>query len=97
MFARGFELLPPDVSLSDSTRFIIEGGKLRIPLAALQGVGINAAKGIKEAFEESPYISVDDLRVRARVNKTAIEALAACGALSDLPESNQISFLEGLF
>jgi DNA polymerase-3 subunit alpha (Gram-positive type) len=92
MYARGYELLPPDVSFSDSCDFAIEDGKLRAPLAALQGVGVNAARGIKEAFDASPFISVDDLRVRAKVNKTALEALSGCGALSGLPESNQISF-----
>jgi DNA polymerase-3 subunit alpha (Gram-positive type) len=91
MFARGYGLLPPDLFCSDVSRFVVENGKLRIPLAALPGVGENAARGIKEAYEKSPFISVDDLRVRSRANKTAVEALLSFGALGDLPASNQIS------
>ena len=96
MYARGYELLPPDVARSESLRFLIEDGKLRIPLAALSGVGITAAQGIKEAFAESPFLSVEDLRIRAKVNKTALEALSGCGALAGLPESNQLSFFDNL-
>jgi DNA polymerase-3 subunit alpha (Gram-positive type) len=94
MYSRGFELLPPDPEHSDSVRFLIENGKLRTPLAALAGLGANAASGIKEAFAESPFLSVEDLRLRAKLNKTAIEALGSVGALEGLPESNQISLFD---
>ncbi|MDR0424196.1 MAG: PolC-type DNA polymerase III [Clostridiales Family XIII bacterium] len=91
MFARGYSLLPPDVGHSDAVRFLVEGGQLRIPLAALQGVGENAARSVKEAFDEAAFISVNDMKARSKINKTAAEALAASGALGGIPESNQIS------
>lgn len=91
MFARDYELLPPDVSCSDALKFTVEDGKLRAPLAALQGVGENAAKSVKAAFDEAPFISVNDMKARSKVNKTAVLALTDSGALGNIPESNQIS------
>jgi DNA polymerase-3 subunit alpha (Gram-positive type) len=79
------------VGHSDAVRFLVEGGQLRIPLAALQGVGENAARSVKEAFDEAAFISVNDMKARSKINKTAVEALTASGALGGIPESNQIS------
>jgi DNA polymerase-3 subunit alpha (Gram-positive type) len=93
MLSRGYEFLPPRVDVSDSVDFLVEGNRLRIPLAALTGVGENAAKGIARAFQQEPFISVDDFRVRAKVNATVAETLRSLGVLGELPESNQISFL----
>jgi DNA polymerase-3 subunit alpha (Gram-positive type) len=64
-------------------------GKVLLPFVALNGVGENAAKAITAEFEKKPFLSVDDMRNRAKVNKTAIEALMNHGVLSEIPESDQ--------
>lgn len=91
MYARGYEFLSAEIGRSDPTRFIPVEGKAMIPFAGLNGVGENAAKSIAAAFEIKPFRSVDDLRARAKVNRTAIEALTNHGALAGIPESDQIS------
>ena len=43
---------------------------------------------------EGKYLSVEDLRRRASVSKTVIEALEAAGALEDIPKTTQISLFD---
>jgi DNA polymerase-3 subunit alpha (Gram-positive type) len=54
-------------------------------------VGDTAATNLAEARDQGPFLSVDDMRERAKLNKTAIEALEKMGALKGLPESNQLT------
>ncbi|MCY0880364.1 MAG: PolC-type DNA polymerase III, partial [Firmicutes bacterium] len=61
MLARGFVFLPVHLERSDATQFLIEGNGLRIPFAALPGVGAQAALNIVTARQESPFLSVDDV------------------------------------
>src|SRR5690606_7936555 len=51
---RGLKLLRVDLYASDPLRFTIEGGALRPPLRALQGVGAAAAEAIAQARAEGP-------------------------------------------
>ncbi len=66
---------------------------MQLPFRAIVGVGDTAASNLAAAREKGPFLSIDDLRMRAKLNKTAIEALQRMGVLSDLPESNQLMFL----
>lgn len=91
MYARGYEFLPAEIGKSDATRFLPAEGKAMLPYSALSGVGENAARSIAAEFERKPFRSVDDLRTRAKVNRTAIEALTNHGVLAGIPESDQIS------
>lgn len=91
MLARGFCFQPVNLLQSDATRFIITNQGLLMPFAALNGVGENAARAIVTARQQSPFISVEDLQGRARLNKTVIETLRQEGCLEDLPENSQIS------
>lgn len=91
MLARGFEMERIDLYKSHPTRFTVTETGLRPPLAALGGIGVAAAQSISEAREIGhPFISQEDLRVRAKVGKAAVEKLAEHGALGDLPETDQI-------
>jgi len=89
MYARGIKFLPIDIYKSDAVKFKKDG--LRPPLNALQGLGVSAAHSIAEARNQGEFLSVDDLRIRAKVSKTVIEILQQNGCLDGLPESNQIS------
>ena len=90
MFLRGIYLLPVDIYESDADKFLIKEGKLLPPLKSLQGVGQNAARNIVEARKDGEFISLEDLRLRSKITKTAIETLVNHGCISDLPETNQL-------
>ena len=80
-----------DLYESDAIKFKVTENGLRPPLASLKGVGESAAKSIAAARDKNlPFISQEDLRQRAGIGRSVIEALANIGALGDLPETNQI-------
>lgn len=91
MYSRGYEFAPAEIGRSHATRFLVADGKVLLPFVALTGVGESAAKAIVTEYEKKPFLSVDDMRNRAKVNKTAIEALMNHGVLSEIPESDQLS------
>ncbi|MCG8484548.1 MAG: PolC-type DNA polymerase III [Clostridia bacterium] len=91
MNSRGLEFLPVDISESESGKFIVKDGKLLPPFLALQGVGESAAEAIVRERQKSVFSSVDNMKNRAKLNKTAIEALNNHGVLRNLPESDQLS------
>jgi DNA polymerase-3 subunit alpha len=47
------KLLQPSVLYSDTTEFVIEGDKIRVPLCVLKGVGEEAAKSVKRLMHNS--------------------------------------------
>lgn len=91
MYARGFEFLSVDLETSDGLQFYVREGRVQIPFLALNGVGETASRNIAEERNKHPFFSVDDLRLRAKLNKTAIEALKNSGVFDGIPESNQMS------
>ncbi|MDK2798539.1 MAG: polymerase subunit alpha, Gram-positive type [Clostridiales bacterium] len=91
MYSRGIKFLPIDLYKSDAVKFINTKEGILPPLNALQGVGINAAKSIVQARQDGEFLSLDDLRIRAKISKTVIETLQQQGCLKDLPESSQLS------
>lgn len=93
MLCRGIEFLPVDLYKSDWRVYKIEDGKIRLPFSAIDGVGENAAKSLAEAVNDGggDFISCDDLMVRAHIGASVVESLRQCGALGNLPDSNQIS------
>lgn len=91
MYLRGIKLLPVDLYKSDVKKFLVTKEGILPPLASLQGIGTSAAQNIACTRQESSFISMDDLRDRAKISKTVIEILKNHGCLKGLPESNQIS------
>ncbi|MCY0898275.1 MAG: PolC-type DNA polymerase III [Firmicutes bacterium] len=92
MLARGYRFYPIDLERSHATRFLIEHDGLIIPFAALPGLGVTAARHIIEARETQPFLSIDDLRQRARLSKSIVELLKKHGALQHLGETSQLGF-----
>lgn len=91
MLERGLEFDKIDIYASDPVKFTVTEKGIRPPLAALSGVGASAALSIAKVRDrKKPFISQEDLRIRAQISKTVIERLAEMGALDDLPENNQI-------
>ena len=54
-----------------------------------KGVGEAAAQSIVDAREQSPFISIEDLRNRTKISASLIDLLREGGCLGNLPESNQ--------
>jgi DNA polymerase-3 subunit alpha (Gram-positive type) len=92
-FMRGIRFAKVDLYRSDATRYLINpDGTLLCPFNSLQGLGDNAAHAIVEARKQGEFVSIEDLRTRARLNKSIIELLQNHGCLKGLPEGNQLVF-----
>ncbi|MDP2871354.1 MAG: DNA polymerase III subunit alpha [Bacillota bacterium] len=83
----GVELLPPDVNASEAG-FRVEGGKIRVGMAAIKNVGQAAIEGLVAARREcGAFRSLGDLcrRVDTRLlNKRALESLIRTGCFDSL-------------
>ena len=91
MMCRGIKVLPIDLLKSDPRKFLVEDGNMRLPVGVLPGVGEKAAADIGRAVRAGNFLSVDDLQIESGVSKSVIEALRSAGALSFLPDTNQMS------
>lgn len=91
MHARGFEFLGIDVYKSDGFKFIIEDGKIRIPLIGLNGLGASVVENIVTERELGKFISYEDLKRRTKASGTVLEKLKSVNAIEGLSETNQIS------
>jgi len=90
MYARGIKFLPIDLYSSEAKKFKIEEDEIRPPLNALQGLGGSAALNIVEARKGGEFLSIDELRTKAKISKSVIEILERNNCLKGLPESNQL-------
>jgi DNA polymerase-3 subunit alpha (Gram-positive type) len=91
-YARGIRFLPVNFFKSDAFAYVPENGKIRLPFNSLAGVGENAAKAIAEARDSGEVLSVEELRLKAKLTKATGEILQKNGALEGLSETNQITF-----
>lgn len=91
MYKRGFKFLHVDIYKSDSVKFLIVDDGLLPPLNSLPSLGETAAKSILESRKAGGYLSIEDLRNRAKVSKTVTEILKNHGCLDGMPENNQLT------
>ena len=91
MYERGFKFLPMDLYKSDAKKFKIEDGALRPPLNSIPGLGTVAAEGIQRAREEDKFMSIDDLKIRAKIGDSVTELLKKYKCLEGMSQSNQLS------
>ncbi|MGL4948709.1 MAG: PolC-type DNA polymerase III [Mycoplasma sp.] len=94
MIGRGYNLLKPDIYLSDSANFVVHNNTIIAPFSCIEGIGVDAAKTIIEAREERRFTSLDDFANRTKINKTSIAKLKELGVFDTLPASDQISLFE---
>ena len=91
MYERGIEFLPIDLYKSHHSKFIMEEDGIRPPLDSIPGLGPIDAENIYKAREEGKFSSIEDLKLRSKIGKVAIETLKGVGLLDGMTESNQMS------
>ena len=93
-YQRGVEFLPVHVKSSHATKFVPENGKIRMPFISLPGLGESAAMNIMNSRDEGKIHCIDDLSTKAGIGKTLIKLLDDNGALSGMPQTNQMTLLD---
>lgn len=91
MYARGYTFAPAQLGKSHAIKFWSDEGKVLLPFVALEGVGDTAAKAFAAAYKEKPFDTIEEAVNRAKLNKTATEALRGHGVFKGLPETDQLS------
>ncbi len=91
---RGIKFKPVDLYDSAIDTFQLRDSSLLPPLVGVQGLGGTAAENIVQARKQGEFMSVEDLIDRTGISTTVVEALRENGALTDMPEKNQLSLFE---
>ena len=91
MYERGLKFLPIDLYKSHATKFQVEGEYLRPPLNSISGLGNVAAESIMKARNEEKFMSIDDMKIRAKIGDSVTELLRQFGCLEGMSQSNQLS------
>lgn len=93
----GIKVEPPDVNRS-GVAFEVKEGAILYALAAVKGVGVEAARAILRARGDRPFASMADFAKRIdpkALNKRTLEQLVGAGAFDAL-EPNRARLLAGL-
>ncbi len=90
--ARGIKILGVNINKSEATIFKPEDGAIRLPFATLPKLGGKVALGIVAEREKSPFFSVEDMRVRAKVSQSIVDLLRKNNAFDGIAETDQLSF-----
>ena len=69
----------------------MEDEGIRPPLNSIPGFGTVAAQGVEEARKDGEFMSINDLKLRAKLGKSGIEMLSNAGCLKGMSQSNQMS------
>ena len=91
MYERGINFLPIDLYKSHHSKFIMEEDGIRPPLDSIPGLGPIDAENIFKARQDGTFMSIDDMKIRAKVGKVAIETMKGVGILDGMSQSNQMS------
>ena len=86
--------MPIDIYRADDVNCQIIDGKIMPSFNSVEGVAGKAAAQIKEAAKQGPFISKEDLRIRAKIGKSTIEKMTNLGLLDGMPESSQLSIFD---
>ena len=94
MYARGIEFVPIDITKAESKHFRIVDGKLMPSFNSIAGMGDTAAWQLEEAVKDGPFLSLEDIKNRAKISDTIVQKMNHLGLLGDLPETNQFSLFD---
>ncbi len=91
MLARGFSFLPVEIGKSEAFAFVPENGKIRLPLCSLNGLGESVAEKIVEVVKSGEATTIEELRVKASINKSIMDLLSANNCFGSMAESDQLT------
>ena len=91
MYERGINFLPIDLYKSHYKNFLVEDEGIRPPFSSIAGFGPIAAESLYKAAKEEEFMSIDEIRIRAKLGDSTIDLLREFGVLDGMQESNQIS------
>lgn len=94
MYQRGIVFLPVDLEKSHATDFLMEEGGLRMPFLSVPKLGENAARSLAASRAEGGFLSVEDLKNRAKLTSAVIEEMQKMGMLAGFTATNQISMFD---
>lgn len=94
MYRRGIKVERVSLEKSDAVKFKIEKGTIVPPFMALENVSEQNAQAIISELKNQPFISIQDLQNRTKINKNAIDSLKEHGVLEHLQETNQMSLFD---
>ena len=90
--ARGVKFAKIDLNKSDAHKFKIDkDGSLIPPFSTIDGLGDTVSNLLVEEREKKPFLSIEDMQIRAKVSQTLVDKLRDMHILDGLPESNQLS------
>jgi DNA polymerase-3 subunit alpha (Gram-positive type) len=88
---RGIKILPPRYSKSEPDKFVlVDENTLLAPYVTIVGLGGTVAAGLKKAFEERPFSSIEDICNRTSINSTVLETATRLGFFEKLPKTEHI-------
>ena len=96
MNRRGFGFLPVDLKRSKAKEFVVEGDNLRLPFVSIPKLGDKAAEMLEAAAAEGEFVSIEDLKRRAKLSQTVIDTMRQMGCLKGMAERAQLSFFDNL-
>ena len=91
MYERGINFLPIDLYKSHYKNFIVEDEGIRPPFSSIAGFGPIAAESLYNAAKEEEFMSIDEIRIRAKLGDSSLDLLREFGVLDGMQESNQMS------
>ena len=97
MFDRGYHFSNISLDKSDGTTFTLdEDDEFAIvpPFTAIDGLGDAVGISVKQARDDHPFTSLEDVKKRTRLTNTHIETLKRMGVFDELSESNQLSIFD---
>ena len=97
MNERGIDFLPIDLYKSTINKFVVEKDGIRPPFSALTGFGEVDAKKLVDAREQyGEFSSIEDMTIKSKIGKSAVETLRLSGCLDGLPRSEQMDIFDML-
>ena len=81
MYERGINFLPIDLYKSHWKNFLVEDDGIRPPFGAISGLGPIAAESIYNAAKQEEFMSIDEIRIRAKIGDSTIDQLREFGIL----------------
>ena len=95
MYARGIEFMPIDLYRAKAFDFQIIDGKIMPSFNSIDGLGEKAAESVVAAVESTDrFLSLEDLKDKAKLPKSTVDMMADMGILTGLPKSNQMSLFD---